>query len=77
MEQVKAEALYRLSQLNDGRVYLDDLNDDFDKAMKMLLYAKAEDLATAQGAARALHEQLKKFTDARKVLDAGNLHVAS
>jgi hypothetical protein len=68
MDQKSAEAYVRLANNSDGRVLLKNLADEFDKAMKGLLYAKPEDIFTAQGHARALHEQLKKFSDAEKHL---------
>ena len=75
---LEAEAFIRLSLSNDGRAFLGEIGKDFDKAMQALLYAKVEDLATAQGAARALHETLKKITDAHtRVEKQGNTHGAS
>lgn len=71
MDKLVAESLLRLSQEPDGVKFLKSLEEDFDKAMQTLLYAKPEDLPTAQGTARALHEQLKKFVTARKVIEAG------
>lgn len=65
----KAEALVRLSTSGDGFIYFKELQHDFDTAMQALLYADAASLQTAQGAARALHEQLKKFSDARLHLE--------
>lgn len=67
LSKEQAESLMRLSEHPDGRAFLKQMADDFDKAMRTLLYAKAEDLATAQGHARALHEQLKKLEDAQKL----------
>lgn len=59
------QALFDLSQTSDGRAYLAGLAADFDKAMQFLLYADSEEIFTAQGKAQALHEQLKKFDNAR------------
>ena len=60
-----AERLIRLTENPDGQAYLQLLNKDFDMAMQKLLYGDASTLPADQGYARALHEQLKKFTDAR------------
>ena len=60
-----AERLVRLSESPDGQVFLRGMSNDFDKAMQTLLYDKADTLVASQGYARALHEQLKKFTDAK------------
>jgi hypothetical protein len=62
------ESLLRLSEHPDGAKYLVTLAEDFDKAMQTLLYADSDILQTAQGHARALHEQLKKFSGARQAL---------
>ena len=62
------ESLVRLSENVDGSKYLTGLVEDFDVAMKHMLYEEPDKLLSAQGKARALHEQLKKFSDARKSL---------
>lgn len=76
MDQKSAEAFTRLLQTTDGRLYFEELSYEFDKAMRALLYASSEDVYTAQGHARAIHEQLKKFTDAKKYIE-GNTRGAS
>lgn len=64
-----AERLVRLTQSADGQVFLRELQDEFDKAMKELLYADADTIFSVQGRARGLHEMLKKFSDAAKTLN--------
>ena len=62
------ESLVRMSETPDGAKYLGTLAEDFDKAMIMFLYADPDVVLAAQGKARALHEQLKKFSEARQAL---------
>jgi hypothetical protein len=59
-----AERLVRLAESPDGQALLHDVGKDFDAAMKKLLYGDDNTLPTDRGYARALHEVLKKFTDA-------------
>jgi hypothetical protein len=49
-----------------GKIFLDRIQKDFDKAMKHLLYCESGELASAQGKACALHEVLKIVSDAHK-----------
>ena len=66
--RLRAESLLRLTENNDGKLLIKELSEDFDKAMRNVLYCPDEELRAARGHARALHEQLKKFEDARKTL---------
>lgn len=77
-KQLRAEALVRLLENNDGRLLFAEIAADLDAAMKRVLYCNEEDLSAARGHARALHEILKKFEDAKKALtNRGNTHGAS
>lgn len=68
MDKKKAESLGRLREHPDGNAYLRELAKDFDEAIRLMLYAESDQVLSAQGKARALHEQLKKFDDAEKAL---------
>ena len=72
--RIAAESLIRLSENPDGIRFLRGVEKDFDAAMQGLLYAEPDKIHTAQGEARALHEQLKKFATARREIEAGNTH---
>jgi hypothetical protein len=64
----RAEALVRLSEMSEGKLFMEELAAEYDTAMKTLLFAKPDEIIAAQGRAQAYHNALKKFTDARKEL---------
>lgn len=65
-----AEALLRLTTLPEGKVFMEQLHSDYDKAMRELLFADSDKILFNQGKAQGYHYILKKFTDARKLLDS-------
>ena len=70
MNKDTAERLVRLADSQEGSDYLRGLAADFDVSMKKMLFGPEIELITERGAARALHLQLEKFTEARKTLMA-------
>lgn len=68
--QFEAEALVRLTQSNDGKVFLRILQTDFDEAMRLLLHCKGDEVLSRQGAAQAYSKTLQRFTDAQKHMNA-------
>ncbi len=75
-EVLKAEALVRLSQSPDGQVFLREVQEEFDKAMKQLLFDSKTDLKTLQGRCQGFHVTLEMFVKAQDVMK-GNTHGAS
>jgi hypothetical protein len=69
---VEAEKLLRLLEYPEAKLYFGLMQKDFDDAMKRMLGCPREALETERGYARALHEQLKKFSDARTEVMAAN-----
>jgi hypothetical protein len=66
----EAESLLRLQQDTDGQAFLRSIAADFDEAMMALLFSPPSDIHAKQGRAQAYHQVLKKFTDAKAVLEA-------
>jgi hypothetical protein len=68
--QYEAEALVRLSQTQDGQIFLRILNREFDEAMRVLLGSPPDQIMSRQGAAVAYQKMLKKFVDAKAMATA-------
>jgi hypothetical protein len=66
--KLRAEALVRLTESNDGRLFLGEIQTELDNVMKKVMYCDDDELRTVRGHARALFEILKKFEDAKKTL---------
>ena len=64
----RAEALLRLTEISEGKLFLSELEQDFDETMKMLVQVDKDRIFAVQGRAQAYHSILKKFSDARKEL---------
>lgn len=75
-KKLRAESLVRLTENPDGARLLRELGEDFDKAMRTLLYTDEDKAEVQRGYARAYQDILSKFTDAHKELK-GNTHGAS
>lgn len=66
MELEDRQRIQQMATSPGGKIFLDAIQRDFDKAMKYLLYCPVNELASAQGKACALHEVLKIVSDAHK-----------
>jgi hypothetical protein len=77
MDAEKAEAYLNAAANPAGRVVINDIKEDFDKAMRAVLKCPEEELQTRRGEARALEKILERFDSATKVMEARRKHGAT
>jgi hypothetical protein len=68
-KKLRAQALLRLAASSEGKLFLEELGQDFDQEVRTLLFAKPDSIFVAQGRAQAYNAVLKKFSDAKQELD--------